>query len=472
MTFQTALQDADRLLYDRADDLADIVDRIESSAYRKALYAEMTARRNLAEPTVNAFEHRRDACPDKATGPLNGLPITVKDQIAVAGWPTGFGLERVSRKPDTRSASLITHLRTLGACVTGKTALPPNAMDFQTANARRGPTRNPHNPDFTTGGSTGGGAAAIASGMSVLDVGTDLGGSLRIPAAWCGVTSYTPSEGFWPNDGMLRGTQKLDHFARIGLTARTASDLAYIWQTLQSADKTPIAPTAPPRLALWAPAAQAPCDPTTLGMWGRLSETLRGTWPDVTSDPMTALFEGDVYRLAGEIIGFETGALVPWPLLWLTRRDRRARGTSPGFVAHVHEGYKRDRTRHAYNLKKLEKLRAEALELWSDKEALLLPVSGICAFKHIAPVRDQNGVRTYDAVFETNAGTLGYFDALTRFTLPLTVLGWPVVTVPIGFDENGLPMGAQLVGKPGQDGALFAHAQMLQNTLRETPPRM
>ncbi|WP_082029505.1 amidase family protein [Tateyamaria sp. ANG-S1] len=93
-------------------------------------------------------------------------------------------------------------------------------------------TRNPHDLAFTTGGSTGGGAAAVASGMSLLDVGADLSGSLRIPAAWCGVTSYTPTEGFWPNDGLLRGTQRLDHFARIGLTARSAADLKTVWHWL------------------------------------------------------------------------------------------------------------------------------------------------------------------------------------------------------------------------------------------------
>ncbi|MEL7211865.1 MAG: amidase [Pseudomonadota bacterium] len=468
MTIQTALKDTNRLVCETGEDLAQIAQRFQNPSHRRAFYAELTARRNIAEPTVNAFEHRREACPETVTGPLNGLPITVKDQIAVAGWPTGFGMERMPRKPDSHSAPLVTQLRALGACVTGKTALPPNAMDFQTSNKRRGPTRNPHNPDFTAGGSTGGGAAAVASGMSLLDVGADLAGSLRIPAAWCGVTSYTPTEGFWPNDGLLRGAQKLDHFARIGLTARTASDLAYIWGLIQSSAATPPASA---HIALWSPSANAPCDHETQSAWQRFGEMLASTHPNVTPNPMTALFEIDVYRLAGEIIGYETGALVPWLIRWFMRRDQKARETSPGFVAHVHEGYKRDRIRHGYNLKKLAQLRAMAFETWAEADALLLPVTGVCAFKHLAPIRDQSGVRTYDKIFDTAAGKLGYFDALTRFTVPLTALGWPVVTLRVGIDSNGIPIGAQLVGKPGADGALLALAKALQAELEHPTPR-
>ncbi|WP_224826007.1 amidase [Cognatishimia sp. MH4019] len=466
MPLLSVSNDAERLVCDATDDLAHVVQRIENPSHRKALYAEMAARREMAEPVLNAFEARREACPEKVTGPLNGLPITVKDQIAVAGWPTGFGMERLNVKPDTRSATLVARLQALGAVVTGKTALPPNAMDFQTGNKRRGPTCNPHNPLFTAGGSTGGGAAAVASGMSLLDIGADLGGSLRIPAAWCGVTSYTPSEDLWPRDGMLRGAQKLDHFARIGLTAKTASDLRYISQTLQSKAQAADTAIAQSRLAIWTPDRQKMGDQVTLERWDRLSKKLQTVHPATLADPMTALFDPEIYRLAGEIIGYETGALVPWPIRWIMRRDRHAQDTSPGFVAHVHMGYKRDHTRHKANLRMLAERRASALTAWRDVDALLLPVSAVCAFRHITPLRDQNGVRTYDQTFETGAGRLGYFDALTRFTLPLTVLGWPVVTLPIGYDDNGIPIGAQLVGKAGADSKLLALAEGLQDALK------
>ncbi|MEO0390184.1 MAG: amidase [Pseudomonadota bacterium] len=442
------------------ESLAAIAARIAAPEQRQKMYADLTARRDAVEPAVNAFEMRRERCPETVRGPLNGLPITVKDQIAVTGWPTSHGKERASTRPEQRSASLVARLQSLGANVTGKTALPPHAMDFQTVTARRGATANPHNPAFTPGGSTGGGAAAVASGMSYADVGSDLSGSLRIPASWCGVASYTPTEGAWPTDGMLPATQKLAHFARIGLTARTAADLSFLWHRLERT--APRVPDTPPRIAVWQPGKAAPCDADTSAAWTRFAEDVHRCNPGAVPDAMTSLFRPEIYRIAAEIIGHETGGLIPWVIRWLMRQDRQARDTSPGFVAHVHEGYRRDKTRYAANLRKLDDLRRAALDIWGSVDALMVPVSGVCAFRHTAPVRDQGGVRTYDTVFQTAAGPMRYFDALTRFTLPITALGWPVVTVPIGRDSNGIPIGVQLVGKPGADGAMLQLAQQVE----------
>ena len=442
--------------------LQDITLALADPAERQRFYDSLTHRRDLVEPTINAFELRRESCPSTVSGPLNGLPVTVKDQVAVAGWPRSFGLERRSKRPDVTSASLVARLLDLGAVVTGKTALPPNAMDFQTGNARRGPTRNPHNPHFTSGGSTGGGAAAVASAMSPLDVGADLAGSLRIPAAWCGMCSYVPTEGFWPNDGLLRGTHCLDHFARIGLTAALAVDLAFIWDRVQP--ECP-APTPCTGIALWAPPANAPCDAGTLTVWNALTRSLSQNNIAFSDDAMPDLLHPSVHQLGGEVIGHMTGALIPAVIRWLMRRDRRAADVSPNFVSHVHTGYLRDPHRYQDNLNRLGAFRERAERLWSGYEALLLPVTPVCAFKHIAPIRDQNGVRTYDTVFETHGGAMGYFDALTYFTLPVSVLGWPVVTFPIGRDANAVPVGAQLIGKPGRDGHLLALARRLQSGL-------
>ena len=445
--------------------LESIAAAVSASEERAAVFQSLGAQRDQLEGTINAFELRRETCPQTVTGPLNGLPITVKDQIAVAGWPRSFGLDRVARKPDMVSAPLVERLQNLGAVVTGKTALPPNAIDFQTGNRRRGPTCNPHDVRFTTGGSTGGGAAAVASGMSLLDVGADLSGSLRLPAAWCGVTSLVPTEGRWPNDGLLPGQSCLDHFARIGLTARSVDDLRFIWHMLESEGGEPLPGTGAIRMALWSPGNMPPCDEATLHAWTQLHHRLIDT--DMTIEPsaMAALFDADVYRLSGEIIGYETGALVPWPIRWLMRRDRRATETSPGFVAHIHTGYKRNAARYTDNLDQLHAHRAAAEQEWLGFDALIVPVSGVCAFEHLAPVQDQAGVRTYDKVFMTKAGGLGYFDVLTRFTLPLTMLGWPVVTVPIGRDPNGLPIGAQIAGRPGTEARLLDIAADLARSI-------
>ncbi|MDX8355340.1 amidase [Cognatiyoonia sp. IB215182] len=453
------------LVCDSGPDLERIVRDLADPILRRAHYKAETERRDLVEQVVNAFEERREACPIDVTGPLNGLPISVKDQVAVAGWRRSFGQEKRTKRPDRESALLVKRLEDLGAVVTGKTALPPNAMDFQTGNARRGPTCNPHDPRFTTGGSTGGGAAAVASGMSILDVGADLAGSLRVPAAWCGVCSYVPTEGFWFNDGLLRGSQRLSHFARIGLTARSARDLAYIWHVLEPSAETKSEKASPVRLAIWSAGSHAPCDSNTAYAWRAFSQVLHDAPCDPEPADMDSLFEDSVYQLGGEMIGHMTGALLPALIRWMLRRDRRAAESSPGFVSHVHTGYKRDKARHQTNLQRMRTLRDAAAQDWAEYDALLLPVTSVSAFEHMRPAKDWNGVRTYEQQFNTGAGPLGYFDAMTRFTLPLTVLGWPVVTLPIGRDSNGLPVGAQLVGKPRDDGRLLAIAEQIQAAL-------
>ncbi|MEQ9179985.1 MAG: amidase family protein, partial [Nitratireductor sp.] len=301
--------------------LRETVAGLANEATREALYRALRARREDVEPVVNAFEARREQSPRAAKGPLNGLPVTVKDQIAAGGWPRTFGLERPSRRADRASATIVARLVGLGAEVTGKTALPPNALDFQTFNRRRGRTNNPHDPRFTAGGSSGGGAAAVASGMSLLDIGADLAGSLRLPAAWCGVSSLTPTEDAWPADGMLPGGQRLQHFARIGPIARRVDDLAFLWDCLARAE-TGKETSGSYRIGLWTPDSPPPMEAAARTVWNGFSTRLAATGVTVEPDPMRPLFEPESYRLFGEIMGYETGALIPAPIRWLLRRDR------------------------------------------------------------------------------------------------------------------------------------------------------
>lgn len=442
--------------------LSEIAAEIADDGRRTALYETIRRQRDRAEPLINAFEARRESSPVNAAGPLHGLPVTVKDQIAVDGWRRSFGMDRQASKSDRVNAGVVESMTALGATVSGKTALPPNAMDFQTFNRRHGHTNNPHDQRFTAGGSSGGGAAAVASGMSLLDLGADLAGSLRVPAAWCGVTSLTPTEGSLPGDGMLHGTRRLDHFARIGPIARRADDLAFVWACLTGGPALPAKAASRPCMGVWTPDRTTPCDETTRTVWTELKS--RFDQPDlvVKPDPLRSLFTPNAYRLFGEIMGHETGALIPAPVRWLLRQDRRAARRSPDFLTHIHKGYRRNKARFAENIAQLESMRRQALAHWSGYDALILPVTGVCAFEHLAPTSDRAGVRDYDHTFDTLAGPVGYFDALTRFTVPIGLLGWPVVTLPIGRDPNGLPMGAQIVGKPQSEISLLNLAQSLE----------
>lgn len=131
--------------------LQEIVHSLADTTIRANVYDQISSIRDEKEPQINAFEQVAGSFSTSENGPLNGLPITVKDQIAVAGWPRWFGLDKISKRKDKSSAPFIQNLQDLGCVISGKTALPPHALDLQTFNTRRGPTENPHRHGFTVG---------------------------------------------------------------------------------------------------------------------------------------------------------------------------------------------------------------------------------------------------------------------------------------------------------------------------------
>lgn len=226
------------------------------------LVEALLGRRRAVDPKINAFvidlgeqaiedakqrdAERREA--DRAgtldaLPPLHGLPISVKENIEVAGTDTTLGVEKRRGTIATKDAVTVQLARRAGAIVIGKTNIPQTLLAMETTNHVYGTTRNPWALDRTPGGSSGGEAAAIASGASVLGIGTDIGGSLRIPAAFSGLASIKPtlhrwsnrgSIGLWPGQEIIR--------SQIGPLARSAADVAFFLRALDS-----------PRHARWDP---------------------------------------------------------------------------------------------------------------------------------------------------------------------------------------------------------------------------
>jgi amidase len=161
-------------------------------------------------------------------GPLHGLPITVKDCFETAGLRTSCGAPQLADHVPERNAVAVARLLAAGAVLFGKTNTPTFAMDWQTYNPLHGTTRNPWNTDRTPGGSSGGSAAAVAAGLTGLELGSDIGGSIRIPAHCCGVYGHKPSWGIVPERGHipgLPGSLIEDDINVVGPLARDASDL-------------------------------------------------------------------------------------------------------------------------------------------------------------------------------------------------------------------------------------------------------
>ena len=210
------------------------------AGYRKGSFTPITvveqalARLARLEPTLNAFaspmadQARRDAARATAElaagcdlGPLHGIPIAIKDLIEVAGMPTGYGSKVHAPRIATQDAALVARLRAAGAVIFGKTNLLEYAYGI--AHPEIGQTNNPHDPTRTAGGSSGGSAAAVAAGIVPLAIGTDTGGSIRIPAAYCGIVGVKPTYGLVPLDGVFPLSWSLDH---AGPLARSIEDAA------------------------------------------------------------------------------------------------------------------------------------------------------------------------------------------------------------------------------------------------------
>lgn len=186
------------------------------------------------EPSLNAFACRME---DQARadarrrteelktgtdlGSLHGIPVAIKDLIEVTGVPTGFGTKVEPRRITQKDAELVARLRAAGAVILGKTNLLEYA--YGVAHPEIGQTNNPHDSTRTAGGSSGGSAAAVAAGVVPLSIGTDTGGSIRIPAAYCGIVGLKPSYGLVPLDGVFPLSWSLDH---AGPLARSAADAA------------------------------------------------------------------------------------------------------------------------------------------------------------------------------------------------------------------------------------------------------
>src|SRR6266849_6710914 len=165
----------------------------------------------------------------RPVGPLAGVPVALKDLIDLAGVPTTAGAHRLFHHTPTTDASVVTRLRSAGAVIVGKTGLHEFAYGVTNINPHTGPVRNPWDLERIPGGSSGGSGAAVAAGFVAAALGTDTGGSIRIPAGLCGVTGFKPTFGRVPVDGVVPLSWTLDH---VGPLARTAADAAVVFSVL------------------------------------------------------------------------------------------------------------------------------------------------------------------------------------------------------------------------------------------------
>ncbi|HEY0435271.1 MAG TPA: amidase family protein [Phenylobacterium sp.] len=405
----------------------------------------------------------------EAGGLLAGLPMTVKDTFDVAGLPASSGLAayRARMPPD---AAAVRHARDAGAIVWGKTNTPVLAGDWQTFNALYGTTNNPWDPTRTTGGSSGGAAAALAADVTALEIGSDIGGSLRIPASFCGVYSHKPTWGLVDQHGHVPpapGSWSERDLNVVGPMARSARDLRLLLSVLENG---PLAAKAPPsdlkeaRIALWLDEPSFPLDPEVRAPIEALAAELAAHGAQVTpiASPVHAPTLMQSYRLLlGAIIGEDMPEaavrnlerLRGWAK-WRVRNGVAASSNAAMILAYTathREWMAADAVRM--------RLRREIAAVFEKFDVILAPIAPVAAFPHDHRPFARRTLKMSDG------RTIPYGSMLNWISLA-TALHLPATAIPAGPAASGLPVGVQLIGPHNGDAKTLALAQAIEENIR------
>ena len=356
-------------------------------------------------PELNAIvarddeQARRTAHARQESGVLLGLPLTIKDVLYTRGLPTTGGVSGQASMPADQDALTVARLRAAGAVLLGKTNVPPNASDWQTTNPVFGRTSNPWDLTRTPGGSTGGGAAAVAAGLTPLEIGTDLAGSIRLPAAFCGIYGHTPSGTLVPRSGRFgTGTGLLPNSAVAmtvqGPLARSAEDLELVLDVIKGPDvgeevawHVVLPPARHERIADFRIATlpfdhMPPLDTEIAAAFESLLATLRRAGARVEQVPVQAFVDlQGYYRL---YLSLKSSLMsMDQPRDERRQRADALRVTNPNeFMTAIAAGLMADAADYVQWFGQREHYSAAYRTFFHQWDILLVPITMVCAFPH------------------------------------------------------------------------------------------
>lgn len=404
-------------------------------------------------------------------GPLHGLPMTVKESFDLPGTPTCWGFAQYKDNIAQQAAVAVQRLIDAGAVVFGKTNVPVALGDWQSFNPVYGTTHNPWDLKRTPGGSSGGASAALAAGMTPLELGSDIGASIRNPAHYCGVYGHKPTWGVVPMAGhQLPGVRCIDSLdiAVAGPLARSARDLQLAMQVLttplqqfgplgwtpaqwRSCHKTP----QQCRVAIVYDDAEAPVDNSIQNRLRALAQFLRSQGVTVRDDhrPVNS---AQSHRVYSHLLRSATGA-------WLdddtfARFEQLARQSDPQLDT-MRERVWRGSTLTHRDWVEFDQQRAVLRQQWrayfESVDLLITPVATSPAFLH-----NQHGER-WERMLQVNGQDQPHTHSLFWAGYP-GVVGLPATAIPIGQSPDGLPVGAQIIGDTMADPLCLQMAQWLE----------
>lgn len=472
----------DELAFQDASTLAGKISSKEISS--RELLDHYLARVEKYNPDINAVvcqqvekaRARADAADQalangESWGPLHGVPMTVKESYNIDGLPTTWGDPALKNNIADEDALACQRLQDAGAIIFGKTNVPINLADFQSFNDVYGTTGNPHDLERTPGGSSGGSAAAMAAGLSALEMGSDIGGSIRNPAHYCGVFGHKPTWGILPPRGHAKpGLLTPSDIAVIGPLARSAEDLALAVQICGGADDLnspgwtlelpkPVKPISEMRIAVWPDDPRSPVDQTMIDRVLKVADFARQAGADVDMEARPEFNAADSHRIYEDLLHSAMSARLPdevFEQMWAKRQElddedqsdlARITRASSLFYREWHE--QNERRTH---------LRWAWHEFFKSYDVLLTPMCANSAFPH--DHNPQQGQRTH----LVNNEARPYFEQV--FWAGLTGVSYlPSTVVPTGPDSQGLPVGVQIVGGEMRDLTTIEFARQVHAAL-------
>lgn len=408
---------------------------------------EARTRARAAAESHNVFTYVSDdrALPQRIQeGPLAGIPIAVKDLVAVAGFPMTGGTRALAPGLQTEDAEAIRRLRASGAVPIGLTNLHELAYGITSDNPHFGRVRNPHAPERIAGGSSGGAAAAVALGVVPISIGTDTAGSIRIPAACCGVVGMKPSYDLVSRKGAMPLAWSLDH---IGPLATNVADIQAALSIMS--------------------------DHGSDAEWGFASQTIRLVRPanfffDVLEpsvragieQAITALSRAGIDIVERGIAGIENAAAAQYATIApeAAQANRMRFENAPsGLGEDVRTRLEAGRFILAADYVAAQRFRstlnAAMLDALDGCDAFITPTIAIGA-----PPAGLQHIRIGDLDLPIHA-------AMTRCTAPFNLTGMPAITLPCGVDRDGLPIGLQIAGRRGEDARVLKIAAIVEAEL-------
>jgi len=399
---------------------------------------------DAARAAARAADHERVSGIDR--GPLHGMPISLKDLIDVAGQPTTAASAVLKDHVPRDDAPIAARLRRAGAVLIGKTNLHEFALGTTSEESAFGPVRHPRDAGRSPGGSSGGSAVAVATGMGLASIGTDTGGSIRIPAAACGVVGLKPTFGEVPTAGVVPLSWSLDH---AGPLARSVQDAAWLWAVLTERRTSTLVPRQAGSLRL----------AHLTGYFALLSADVRGPFEAALEQLRARGMRVVDHTIAHAERIAQTYVNIVLPeaaVCHAAYLDARADDYTPQVRARIESGRTISAVDYLTARRTCGELRREVDAILSGCDALVLPTLPI-----VAPL-----IGTTEVTLDSAGGNrVPVRSAMLRLTQLFDMTGHPAISLPLR--TTGLPVGLQLVGQRDDTARLLEIAAAAEQVLGE-----